>query len=390
MRRPLTTGTQTTGTLGSGARPGESLSKHTTLEVGGEAAHFAEPATEAEAIDALSWARAQGLSVWVLGGGSNVVVADRGLDGLVLRPALAELTIQQEGHAVELEVGAGYPWDALVARTVELGLAGLECLSGIPGRAGAAPIQNIGAYGQEVGEVLTHVVALDRATGERVVLRASELALGYRTSALKTSLRDALVVVRVGLRLALGGAPTVRYAELERSLDRDAPGWRTLPAREALGVVRERVLALRRGKSMVLDAHDENRRSVGSFFTNPVVSLPVAHAARARLEARGSLAPTESMPTFAAPAAHGAEQVKLSAGWLIERSGFERGFGEGAVGLSTRHALAVVNRGGATASEVVAFAARVRAGVREASGVTLHPEAVLVGFSPVEQAALED
>jgi UDP-N-acetylmuramate dehydrogenase len=346
---------------------GVPLAPHTTLCVGGPARHFAEATTEAEVADALGWARARALPVLVLGGGSNLLVADRGFDGLVLRARLRGLTVESHGGEVVVTAGAGEAWDDVVARAVAEGWAGLECLSGIPGDAGATPVQNVGAYGQEIADTLAFVRAVDRATGAAVILDRAHCGFGYRDSVFKREDAGRFVITAVGYTLRRGGAPELRYAELARRFaDTAAP---------SLADVREAVLALRRSKSMVLDPADENGRSAGSFFTNPVV---------AAAEAERLAAAHVDLPRFPAPGG----QVKLSAAWLIERAGFPRGTHDGPVGISTKHSLALVNRGGATAAALVAFAAKVREGVRARFGVTLAPEPVLVGFRPEELAAL--
>lgn len=366
------------------------LAPRTTLGVGGPARAFAEARSEDDVRAALAWAKESGLPVMVLGGGSNLLVADRGVAALVLRVRITGVDVYTAGgdphvttggdphvttgRDVLVTAGAGEPWDALVERAVASGFAGLECLSGIPGDAGSTPIQNVGAYGCEVADTLHHVTAVDRATLETVDLAASACGFAYRDSAFKRAWEGRFVITRVAFRLPVGGAPTVRYAELARALaSRPSP---------SLADVRATVLALRRSKSMVYDPTDENHRSAGSFFTNPIVSAAVL--ARAREAATGILRAGESMPEFPA----GPGLTKLAAGWLIERAGFTKGTFEGRVGLSTRHALAIVNRGGATAEEIVRFAAKVKRGVFERFGVTLMPEPVLAGFEPHETADL--
>lgn len=346
------------------------LAAYTTLEVGGPARYFVDAIDPAQLVAALAWARAAGVAVLVLGGGSNLLCADAGFDGLVIRVATRGITVEKLGDAIEVTVAAGEAWDVFVARTVGEGWAGVECLTGIPGAIGAAPIQNIGAYGQEVADVLLRVDAIDRFTGAAVSFAAAECAFGYRTSRFKCDPERCHLVTGLTLRLVPGGAATVRYAEVAQAVGdgRD------------LAAVSAAVRALRRGKSMVLDPSDANRRSAGSFFLNPVLSAREAEAVTKQVAAAG-LDPA-TMPAW--PQADGS--VKLSAAWLIERAGLPRGYGEGPVGLSSRHTLAVVNRGGATAAEVVAFAAQVRSVVQSRFAVALHPEPVFVGFDrPVER-----
>jgi UDP-N-acetylmuramate dehydrogenase len=339
------------------------LAPFTTLEVGGPARYLVEAADEATVVAAVVWAHRRGAALRVLGGGSNLVVADAGVDGLVLRIGLRGITTRADGDAVLVTAAAGEPWDDLVAHTVARGWAGLECLSGIPGLVGATPIQNVGAYGQEVAETVTAVRAFDRAAGRAVTLAPGACGFGYRDSAFKRDPAARHVILAVTYRLRPGGAPVVRYAELANHL-----AARGLAA-PTLDDVRASVLAIRRAKSMVLEAGDPNRRSCGSFFLNPVLRADEAAAVAAR-------AGDGPMPRWPAPGG----AVKLSAAWLIQRAGFQPGLTAGPVGLSTRHALAVVAHAGARAADVVAFARRLRDGVLDRFGVPLQPEPTLWGF----------
>ena len=342
-----------------------SLAARCTLGVGGPARYFVEVTTESAVADALAWARRRGVGVRVLGGGSNVVVPDAGVDGLVLGMALRGIVTQEHAEAVDVTAAAGEPWDDVVRVTVEREWTGLECLSGIPGLVGATPIQNVGAYGQEVSETITAVRVLDVHTGEIVALDNAACGFGYRDSRLKSGEPERYIVLGVTYRLRPDGKVRVRYAELSRHLA--ARGISTPTG----GDVRESVLAVRRAKSMVLDASDPNRRSCGSFFTNPIVTAETADAVRARCGGEG-------MPRWEQPDG----RVKLSAAWLIERAGFRRGEGHGAVGLSTRHALAIVAHDGASATDVLAFARTIVERVRSRLGVTLVPEPVIWGPDP--------
>ena len=344
------------------------LAPLTTLGVGGPARWFVEATSETAVVEALAWASARRLPTLVLGGGSNLLVADRGFDGLVLRARLRGVTLEPDG---QVEAAAGEPWDDLVARAVVEGWAGIECLSGIPGDVGATPIQNVGAYGQEVAETIVGVRAVERATGATVTLDGARCGFGYRDSVFKREDAGRFVIVAVRFALRPGGAPSLRYAELARAL--------TGEGSPSLAEVRRTVIALRRGKSMVLDPADENHRSAGSFFMNPTLDAAAFAEARTRVASSGALRPGEEMPSYPA-----GPRVKLSAAWLIERAGFTRGTHDGAVGISTRHSLALVNRGGATAAEILAFARRVREGVRDRFGVALTPEPVMVGFTDDE------
>jgi UDP-N-acetylmuramate dehydrogenase len=342
------------------------LAPLTTLEIGGPARYYRYASDRATVRAAVRWVADRGLPLLVLGGGSNLVVADEGFPGLALHLGLQGRTAAERDGALELTAGAGEDWDPLVAEAVAGGWAGLECLSGIPGRVGATPIQNVGAYGQDVAETVSRVEALDLATGAVTGLSNAECRFGYRHSRFKREDRGRYVILSVTYRLRRDGQPAVRYPELERAL-----GGRRAPT---LREVRDAVLEIRRRKSMVLDPRDPNRRSVGSFFVNPVV--PEALAGRIRDTVRQEGADAERMPAF--PAGEG--RVKLSAAWLIERAGLARGHRRGRVGISTNHTLAIVNAGGATARDVVALAREIRDRVRDRFGVTLVPEPVFVNL----------
>jgi UDP-N-acetylmuramate dehydrogenase len=348
-----------------------SLASRTTLGVGGPARWFVKARDEATLLDALDWAAARGLPVRVLGGGSNVVVADAGVDALVVQVALRGVEALPAGPAMDVTAAAGEPWDELVGHAVARGWAGLECLSGIPGLVGATPIQNVGAYGQDVSQTVTELRAVDRKGRRHLTLTASDCRFGYRDSLFRSVESERYVVLAVTYRLAPGGAPAVRYAELGRHLE-----GRGLAA-PTLAETRESVLAIRRAKSMVLEPDDENRRSCGSFFVNPVIAA--ADAARVAALA----APGGTMPQWPEPDG----RVKLSAAWLIEHAGFTRGERVGPVGLSTRHTLAIVCHDGARAADVVAFARRVRERVAERFGVRLQPEPVFWGLTGLDGAA---
>jgi UDP-N-acetylmuramate dehydrogenase len=338
------------------------LAPHCTMRVGGAARYLVEAADEAEARAAVEWAQGRTLPVRVLGGGSNLVVADEGVDGLVLKIGLRGIATRAAGDAIEVTAAAGEPWDAFVRHTVERGWAGLECLSGIPGLVGATPIQNVGAYGQEVADTVTAVRALDREAGGVVTLGPAECGFGYRDSVFKRRFPGRHVVLAVTYRLTPGGSPSVRYADLTRDLEGRGI------TRPSLAQVRETVLTIRRSKSMVLDVGDVNGRSCGSFFLNPIVDTDALAAIDAR-------AAGLDMPRWPQPDGG----VKLSAAWLIERAGFRRGQHDGPVGLSTRHTLAIVCHDGARARDVAAFARTVRDGVEQRFGVRLHPEPIFWG-----------
>lgn len=329
----------------------------TTIKVGGVARYFTRAETESDVVEALRFADDRKLPTYVLGGGSNVVVPDAGIHGLLLAVDLRGIAFEEEQDRVLVEASGGEPWDPFVATCVERGLRGLECLSGIPGRVGATPIQNVGAYGQEIAETLVRVRAFDRHEQRFVTFGAHQCGFGYRESRFKSHDRDRFVVTAVRFSLERGGPREIRYPELARCLAGPEP---------TLAEVRAAVLALRRSKSMLDDPADENARSCGSFFVNPIVEAPVADEVEQRFGAAG-------MPRYAQ--ADG--RVKLSAAWLIERSGIPRGTRVGNVGSSSRHALALVCHEGATATELLAFADEVRRRVRERTSVELTPEPVL-------------
>ncbi len=342
------------------------LAPLTTFRLGGPAARLVTAETDDEVVAAVREADAAGEPLLLVGGGSNLVVADAGFAGTALRIATRGCRLD----GTELELAAGEVWADAVARTVDAGLAGIECLAGIPGSAGATPIQNVGAYGQEVSGTLTGVTAYDRRAGRTVRIPAAECGLAYRDSAFK---RDPghHVVLRVRYRLedAGGLSAPVRYAEVARSLG-VAEG-----DRAPLDLTRRAVLRLRAGKGMVLDPADHDTWSAGSFFTNPLLDAAQYAAFRARAEER--LGAGAAVPGW--PAAGG--RTKVPAAWLIDRAGFAKGHGTGPARISTKHTLALTNRGDAKTEDLLALAREVRDGVRDAFGVTLVNEPVMVGTS---------
>jgi UDP-N-acetylmuramate dehydrogenase len=344
------------------------LASMTTLGIGGAARFFADCASVAALAAGVAWARRYALPVVVLGGGSNIVVADQGINGLVLRVAIRGIAARLEGDEAIVTAGAGEEWDSFVAHTIKGKLAGLECLSGIPGRVGATPIQNVGAYGQETSETLQSVEAFDLATGEVLRFDQSACEFDYRASRFKGRDKGRYIITRVSYRLQPDGTPAVRYGELQRYLEENGA---TTPT---LAQVRDAVIAIRRRKAMVIDPLDADSRSVGSFFMNPTVSEDAFERIRSR--AAGFLQNTEAMPAF--PASAG--RVKLSAAWLIERAGINRGTLHGNVGTSSKHALAIINRGNGTAREVLELCRIIRSRVRDMFDIDLTPEPVFVGF----------
>ncbi|HUV47844.1 MAG TPA: UDP-N-acetylmuramate dehydrogenase [Actinomycetes bacterium] len=339
-------------------RPGVPFSALTSLRVGGPAGQLVEAHTRAELIDAVSDPRFEaGL---VLGGGSNLVVADAGVEVRVVAVRTAGVTVTRDADDVVLDVAAGEPWEALVERCVAESWSGVEALSGIPGSVGATPIQNVGAYGQEVAEVVSQVEVFDRKTQNVLSMSGTECAFGYRSSVFKVE-PQRFVVISVSLRLRASplGAP-VQYAQLAGRLGVD------VGTAASLSDVREAVLDLRRSKGMVLDDEDHDTWSAGSFFMNPVLEASYVPADAPRWDQADG-------------------RVKTSAAWLIEHSGFPKGFGTdlgtGAAALSSKHTLAITNRGGATTADVLLLARTVRAGVHERFGVVLRAEPTLVGVA---------
>jgi UDP-N-acetylmuramate dehydrogenase len=343
------------------------LAPLTTLRLGGPAHRLVTVEDEGGLVETVREADAAGEPLLLLAGGSNLVIADAGFPGLVVRIATRGIDRTAEDGRVSVTVQAGEEWDAVVAAAVADGLAGIECLSGIPGSTGATPIQNVGAYGQEVSATVSTVRALDRRTGVVEDLPPEACGFAYRSSAFKG--RDTHVVLAVTFSLAhAAAAEPVRYGELARALDVE------VGAAAALEDVRAAVLTLRRSKGMVVDPQDPDSVSAGSFFTNPILEPADFEALERRAAERlGDARP----PRFPEPGGH----VKTSAAWLIEQAGFGKGYGDGRIGISAKHALALVNRGGGTTAELVALARELVAGVRDAFGVELQPEPTLVGVS---------
>jgi len=342
----------------------------TTLRLGGPAGRLVDAADEDALVAAVRRADRAAEPLLVLAGGSNLVVADAGFPGTVVRVATRGVTAAGAGDGrVRLEVQAGEPWDPFVAGAAADGLAGVECLAGIPGSVGATPIQNVGAYGQDVAETIRSVRVLDRERDAVADLGPEACGFTYRSSAFKRAPgRWVVLAVTFELERSDRSAP-IRYAELARRLGVE------LGDRAPLTAVRDAVLALRRGKGMVLDPEDPDSVSAGSFFVNPILSADEFAELGRRAAAR--LGDDVRIPEW--PDADGS--VKTSAAWLIERAGFHRGYGDGRAGISSKHTLAIVNRGGATSAELVALARELRDGVRDTFGVTLHPEPTLIGIS---------
>lgn len=342
------------------------LAPLTTFGLGGPARYFATAHSEQHVEQAVAWAEQRGVPLFVLGGGSNLLVRDEGFDGLVLRMAI--LGVEDRGAGL-LEVGAGEVWDGLVEQAVVRDLAGIECLAGIPGSVGGTPVQNVGAYGQEVAETIVAVRAYDRQLRRWVELDHAACRFRYRASRFNTDEPGRYIVTSVRFQLRRRGAPTLRYADLQRYFEThpQLPGDSGQPGlQQVTAAVRE----IRHAKGMLLVAGEADCRSAGSFFKNPVVSVEAWHRVA---QAAGVAA--DDVPHWSA----GEGLVKLPAAWLLERAGFVKGFGDGPVGISSRHTLALVNRGGARFADLAALQAEITATVAARFGVSLEREPVLLG-----------
>jgi UDP-N-acetylmuramate dehydrogenase len=343
------------------------LAPLTTIKIGGPAKYFVEAQNIGEVPEAVAFARSRDLPVFILGGGSNLLVSDIGWPGLVLKVAIQGIE-QRSGYNVAgrvlFDVGAGESWDKFVSHAVRARCSGIECLSGIPGSVGGTPVQNVGAYGQEVSETIASVQVLDRKDGQVRDLCPEACEFAYRSSIFNTSAQGRFIVLRVTYALTPEGQPRIAYADLKRHFE----GRETAPN---LAETREAVRHIRARKGMLITPGDPDSQSAGSFFKNPVLSEKEHEELKRRAAARGL-----TVPSYPALESH----QKVSAAWLVERSGFARGFGFGRVGISSRHALAIVNRGGATAADVLTLKEQIQHRVEEIWGVALEPEPVMVGF----------
>ena len=340
------------------------LAPLTTLRVGGPARFFAEANTIAEVSQAVQLARMQNLALFVLGGGSNLVISDSGWPGLVLKVAIGGIEERSQDGKSLFDAGAGEDWDKFVARAVTRGCAGVECLSGIPGSVGGTPVQNVGAYGQEVAETIESVLVYDLRDDQTRELCNEACTFSYRTSVFNSSQRGRFIILRVTYALDPNGTPQLKYADLKKYF----AGWSESPT---LAQIRDAVRTIRATKGMLISPGDEDCRSAGSFFKNPVLSDAQFRELAARAEAKGLQVP--SYPALDA-------MKKVSAAWLVEHSGFTKGYGSGSVGISRKHALAIVNRGEATAADVQALKEQIQQRVEDIWGIHLEPEPVFVGF----------
>jgi len=345
-----------------------SLAPYTTFRIGGPARFFCEVESEADVAEAVSFAKERNLPLFVLGGGSNLLVSDAGFDGVVLRVGVAVLKGERlDGESVLLEVGAGENWDDFVLYAVDRGYAGIECLAGIPGDVGGTPVQNVGAYGQEVAETIVQVRAYDLETGTFVDLDHEACRFGYRRSLFNAEARGRYIVTAVTYKLRPGGEPALRYADVKRhfaaQIDRGE--------KPSLRQVYDAVRSIREQKGMLAGQGGADGRSAGSFFKNPVVSSAMLPEVALRNGCRA-----EEIPQY--PAGEG--MVKLSAAWLVERAGFHKGLAMGRAAISSRHSLALVNLGDATAAELIALRDAVRMAVKDKFAIQLEQEPVMLGF----------
>jgi len=340
------------------------LAPRTTMKVGGPARFFVEALTPDDARAAVEFARSKSLPLFVLGGGSNLVVSDKGWPGLVLKIAIAGIEQHSEKGRASFEVGAGEEWDKFVAFAVGKNCAGVECLSGIPGSVGGTPVQNVGAYGQEVAETIESVQALGVDSLELCEITKKDCGFSYRGSIFNTSQRGRYIILKTTYSLTPGGTPKIEYADLKKYF----AGWRETPT---LADAREAVRQIRASKGMLIVSGDPDCQSAGSFFKNPILSSEQHDELLRRAALRGLQVP--SYPALES-------QKKVSAAWLVEHSGFSKGFIAGKAGISRKHALAIVNRGHATAQDILSLKEQIQSRVKEIWGVQLEPEPVMVGF----------
>jgi UDP-N-acetylmuramate dehydrogenase len=341
-----------------------SLAEKTTLKIGGAARFFVEAKSENDIVEAVRFAAENNLKIFILGGGSNVLIADEGFDGLVLQIALQGISaVRESGETTFVTAQAGEDWDEFVAFCVGENLAGVECLSGIPGFVGGTPVQNVGAYGQEVSETIISVRVFDRRTNSFADLTNLQCGFAYRTSIFNTTEKNRFIVLAVTYALQRGGEPKIVYADLKKYFGGQKP---------SLADARRAVIEIRAAKSMVIDEKDPNSKSAGSFFKNPVVPKAKFREIAETAKSAG----IERVPSFPVDE----KRVKIPAAWLIENSGFYKGFRKGNAGLSTRHTLAVVNFGGASAREILALKEEIQAKVNARFEILLETEPIFVGF----------
>jgi UDP-N-acetylmuramate dehydrogenase len=342
------------------------LAPLTTLGIGGPARYFVAVHSEAELREAMQWARDKALPEFILGGGSNLVVSDAGWPGLVIKMEIGIVRRSREGDRDIFCAGAGVDWNQFVASAVEFSCAGVECLNGIPGTVGATPVQNVGAYGQDVSETISRVRAIVRETLEPIEFSNQECGFSYRTSRFNTVDKDKFVITRVDFALTHGGLPKVEYGDVKKH-------FAAVGGRPTLLTVSEAVWKIRRAKAMVITDDEPDSRSAGSFFKNPIISSEQFAALAESARSHGG-----EVPSY--PAENG--NVKLPAAWLIENAGLHKGFTLGRVGISSKHTLALVNCGQATSAELLALKDLVQRKVYDTFGIELRPEPVFLGFEP--------
>ena len=345
------------------------LAPLTTLKVGGAARFFVEANTEDEIIEAVSWADERGLQLLILGGGSNLLISDAGFDGLVLKTSTKGIDEYSERGYVDLTAQAGENWDEFVAYCVKWNHHGFECLSGIPGTVGAAPVQNIGAYGQEVSQTISEIKCYDRKQKKIVFLANGkggkhECGFAYRQSIFNTTEKNRYVILTVSFYFFHQGTPNIVYRDLQHFFGDKKP---------TLQETRDAVLQIRRAKSMVIDENDPNSRSAGSFFKNPIVSNEKFAEIARKAKADG----IETVPSFPVDES----SVKIPAAWLIEKSGFYKGYKLGSAGISSKHALALINLGDAKAQDIIRLKEEIQAEIEDAFGIALRPEPEFIGFT---------
>ncbi len=346
------------------------LAPFTTLAIGGPARFFARARNEDQVRAGLRFAERSGCPVFILGGGSNLVVSDLGFSGLVLKIELAGIDGLQNKNGELISAAAGEEWDSFVRQCTDHNLAGIECMSGIPGTVGATPVQNVGAYGQESGEVIHSVRVLDRTTLSLEDLTNSQCCFKYRTSLFNSAAKERYIIVRVCYLLRPGGKPSLQYQDLQRYFAGSAVAPSIQDARKA-------VLEIRRSKGMTLDDGDADCRSAGSFFKNPIVNPETADEAERKAQSAGTIASNATIPRFRTASG----EDKLPAAWLIENAGFHKGYSVGRAAISTKHSLALVNRGGARAQEILELMQQIQDRVWTMFGIGLHPEPIFVGFN---------
>jgi UDP-N-acetylmuramate dehydrogenase len=345
------------------------LAPLTTMGVGGPSRYLVEAHTAAEVAEAVQFARKNNLPLFVLGGGSNLVVSDQGWSGLTLKIAITGVQESTEGGKAIFRVGAGEDWDGFVAHAVARNCAGIECLSGIPGSVGGTPVQNVGAYGQEVANTVESVLAFDLRDSQIRELCNEACGFSYRTSIFNTAERDRFIILEVTYALEPGGAAHIHYKDLKNFFAETGHS-------PTLAATRDAVLKIRADKGMLITPGDPDCRSAGSFFKNPVLTADQYRRLAERAAAHGL-----EIPSYPARSSQDKDaQHKISAAWLVEHSGFHKGYAAGRVGISTKHALAIVNLDGATAADILALKSQIQNRVREMWGVELHPEPVFVGF----------